>query len=257
MEMRIDEVAFPSREEQPVIIRGKLHTFDDGAKHALAVVCHPSSAGECDMEHLLVREPCRLLNEAGFITLRLNFRGVGGSGGELSRGRYEPTDLLGALDFLEDRDDIDWRAVYTVGHSFGGTMALKVGTEDPRVKGFAAMGCPIMLVSPIDSFYFRHYEVEVQALRSSSKHKLFLWGELDGYAPKEKQESFAALVPDPKTVYTVKGANHFLSEGKRVRPDPKMALEAATTIARQLSEWRDSDIRHSSLRTGALDDRLR
>src|SRR4051812_48080271 len=66
----------------------------------LALVLHPHPLGGGTMHNKVVFRAASALNDAGFITLRINFRGVGQSTGEHDEGRGEVEDVRAALDYL-------------------------------------------------------------------------------------------------------------------------------------------------------------
>src|SRR3954467_9745379 len=73
------------------------------AARGVALVLHPHPLGGGTMHNKVVFRAAAALNEAGLVTLRVNFRGVGGSTGEHDEGRGELEDARDALDYLAGR----------------------------------------------------------------------------------------------------------------------------------------------------------
>src|SRR5215210_4407072 len=72
-----------------------------GVARGVALVLHPHPLGGGTMHNKVVFRAASALNDAGLITLRVNFRGVGQSTGEHAEGRGEIEDVRAALDYLE------------------------------------------------------------------------------------------------------------------------------------------------------------
>lgn len=78
----------------------------------------------------------RIAAEAGWTVLTFSFRGVGRSEGNFSLGGWLD-DLRAAVDHTLSLDDVD--GVWLAGASTGGSLAIAVAGEDPRVRGVAAL----------------------------------------------------------------------------------------------------------------------
>src|SRR5436309_10455144 len=66
----------------------------------LALVLHPHPLGGGTMHNKVVFRAASALNDAGLITLRINFRGVGQSTGQHDKGQGEQKDVRAGLDYL-------------------------------------------------------------------------------------------------------------------------------------------------------------
>src|SRR5262245_18974287 len=66
----------------------------------VALVLHPHPLGGGTMHNKVVFRAASALNEAGLITLRINFRGVGQSSGVHDEGIGERDDARAGLDYL-------------------------------------------------------------------------------------------------------------------------------------------------------------
>ncbi len=65
-----------------------------------AVICHPHPQYGGDMDNPIILTVTRALQQAGFSTLRFNFRGVGGSDGSYGGGVGEADDARAAVRYL-------------------------------------------------------------------------------------------------------------------------------------------------------------
>lgn len=82
------------------------------------------------------------LTAAGFITLAIDYRSFGESGGE-PRGSLFPMneveDFRNAISWLERRGDVDPERIGILGISFGGGVVIMTAALDRRVKAVVAM----------------------------------------------------------------------------------------------------------------------
>jgi dipeptidyl aminopeptidase/acylaminoacyl peptidase len=82
-----------------------------------------------------VMQPCAMLRQLGYATLRFDMRGCGDSGGE--KGRIlcldQVADTRNALSFLAQHPQIDPRRIAVTGSSFGAAVAVYTGGVDERV----------------------------------------------------------------------------------------------------------------------------
>lgn len=71
------------------------------------------------------------MTKAGFAVLRTDDRGVGGTTGDLSQASYEDLagDVMAAIAFLAEREDIDASKIGLFGHSEGGFIAPLVASK--------------------------------------------------------------------------------------------------------------------------------
>ncbi len=82
------------------------------------------------------------LTAAGFLTLAIDYRSFGESGGE-PRGSLFPLneveDFRNAISYLQARDDVDPERIGIWGASFGGGVVIMTAALDRRVKCVVAM----------------------------------------------------------------------------------------------------------------------
>src|SRR5690349_24273205 len=93
-----------------------------------ALVLHPHPLGGGTMHNKVVFRAASALNDAGLITLRINFRGVGQSTGQHDEGRGERDDVRAALDYLAAK--YPPLSITLCGFSFGARVGLEVGMGD-------------------------------------------------------------------------------------------------------------------------------
>jgi len=172
-----------------------------------ALVLHPHPLGGGTMHNKVVFRAASALNDAGLITLRINFRGVGQSTGEHDEGRGELEDVRAGLDYLKEQyQDFD---VTLCGFSFGARVGLKVGIADDRVVNLISIG------TPVDKYDFSFLE-------ACRKPILFVHGDRDEFGRLASlKEIVAKIEPHTEVQFSViNAADHFfegrLDELKRV-----------------------------------------
>ena len=114
-----------------------------GPERGAALVCHPHPMYGGTMHTRVVHHLARGLREAGYATLRLNFRGAGLSAGRHDAGAGEQDDARAALEHLVGRHPAGPALV--AGHSFGSWVGLRVGAVEPRVRHLIGVGVPLKL----------------------------------------------------------------------------------------------------------------
>jgi alpha/beta superfamily hydrolase len=214
-------VRFPSAGRSPVALEGLLGTCDDGAKHPGVVLCHPGTYGQTGMEYPVIAACSAALQQAGFITLRFNFRGVQGSEGRRSGGTHEIRDVQGAARFLMERNDVHPSYVYLVGDSFGAQMALDAAREEKELAGMACIVLPLVLLpSPPDH------------LRYDQRSKLFIVAEHDQLCDLEDFRVLYRQWATPKECIVLTGSDHFLGIGPSADP-----VNRAAEVAHAVASW--------------------
>jgi len=149
----------------------------------------------------------KAMNSFGFPVLRFNFRGTGLSQGEHAHGIGEVEDVRTALDWLDGEFHLP---LIFAGFSFGAAVGLRASCPDSRVTALIGVGTPVVPVAAGDEEP-RVYTYDF--LRECTKPKLFVSGARDQFGPRAKLEEMAALLPEPKQLVIVEGADHFF-EGR-------------------------------------------
>jgi alpha/beta superfamily hydrolase len=176
----------------------------------VALVLHPHPLGGGTMHNKVVFRAASALNEAGLITLRINFRGVGQSSGAYDEGRGELDDVRAGLNYLEA--NYPNRPITVCGFSFGARVGLEVGIPDNRVANLISIG------TPVDKYDFSF-------LADCLKPILFVQGDQDEFGDVEQLKKFVSKLEKHTAVQltVIKGAGHFfegqLDELKRVITD--------------------------------------
>jgi uncharacterized protein len=181
-----------------------------GPAKGVALVLHPHPLGGGTMHNKVVFRAAAALNDAGLITLRINFRGVGQSTGQHDEGRGERDDVRTALDYLATHySDL---SITLCGFSFGARFGLEVGIEDPRVRYLIGIGTPL-----------KNYNFDF--LLACRKPLLLIHGEYDEFGDVERVKEMAAELAGKTQVrlVVIPGAGHFfdnqLDELKRAITD--------------------------------------
>ncbi len=107
----------------------------------VGLVLHPHPLGGGTMHNKIVFRAARALNDAGLITLRLNFRGVGQSTGTHDEGRGELEDVRAGLRYL--KANYPHQLITICGFSFGALMGLEVGLSADEVSSLISIGTPV------------------------------------------------------------------------------------------------------------------
>src|SRR6185312_7029594 len=137
------------------------------------------------------------LNDAGLLTLRINFRGVGKSTGEHDEGRGELEDVRAGLQYLVE--NYPGQPVTLCGFSFGARVGLEVGITDDRVRNLISIG------TPMDKYDFTF-------LANCRKPILFVHGDLDEFGQLSRLLALVDQIREHNSsvdVTVIKGADHF------------------------------------------------
>ena len=133
----------------------------------VGLVCHPHPLGGGTMHNKVVFRAAAGLVDAGLITLRFNFRGVGASTGEHNEIEGGTEDVRDALDYLAA--EYPGEDITLAGFSFGSRTGMAVGMNDDRVKRLISIG------TPVDKY--RDYDF----LSGLTKPILFIHGDQDEF----------------------------------------------------------------------------
>lgn len=116
--------------ETPVLIDGPVGQLealylDHPEPRGLALICHPNPVQGGTMLNKVVSTLQRTARDAGLITLRFNYRGVGTSAGTHDMGTGEVDDAEAAATWLREKHpDLP---ITLLGFSFGGFVAATLG----------------------------------------------------------------------------------------------------------------------------------
>jgi alpha/beta superfamily hydrolase len=169
-------------------------------RRGAALVLHPHPLGGGTMHNKVVFRAASALNDAGLVTLRLNFRGVGQSTGAHDEGRGELEDARAGLDYLVQKYPAG--RITLAGFSFGSRVGMEVGITDARVSYLISIG------TPVDKYDFTF-------LKECRKQILFVHGDRDEFGRAESVRALAASLPPQSQaqVRIIENADHFF-EGR-------------------------------------------
>lgn len=162
------------------------------------VVSHPHPMFGGTMHNKVVYRIVKTFQDAGFATLRYNFRGAGRSEGRHDNGRGEQDDLRAAIGFIQTKypDAELWLA----GFSFGAAMTIRVGCADSRLRALVLAGLPVS-------------KYDFSELESCGKPKLLLQGAMDEFGSVADLQNFYNRLTGEKVMRVIENADHFF-EGK-------------------------------------------
>ncbi len=175
---------------------------------------HPNLGG--DMDNNVITALAGMLAEDGYITLRFNYRGVGGSQGRYDNfaenyqywektfgdGHLEGplNDTEAALAHLgttvEDAVEDASSRSFVVGYSFGAVMGMKVAAKEDSVQALVGIATP-----------FGAYSFDF--LTASGKPKLFICSDNDFATSVDDTRAAVAALSEPKELIIRTDTSHF------------------------------------------------
>lgn len=91
----------------------------------------------------LFRQVADTLGRRGIAVLRLDDRGIGGSGGDVSGTSADfADDIRAGIAYLRTQPEIDAARIALVGHSEGGMIAPMIAADDPQLAAIVLMAGP-------------------------------------------------------------------------------------------------------------------
>ena len=146
-----------------------------------AVVCHPHPMYGGSMHNNVVDAILAALWQAGYATLRFNFRGVGASEGEHDGGPGEVDDALAAMSYLLAQPGVRKEDAAMTGYSFGAMVALSAGYERAEIARVVAVALPLAMA-------------EARVPDGASKPVLLVSGDRDSYSPVVGLQALASRI---------------------------------------------------------------
>ena len=165
------------------------------------VICHPGPLNGGNMDNNVVIAVSAALVEEGFTTLRFNFRGVGNSQGEHSKGELEHQEALEAMDFLGKWPGVDGNRLGLAGYSFGTSIILGNSDLQKRALVYA-------LISPSIA------RLEDTSLRANQCPKLVISGDQDRLIQSPQLDSVMESFAQPIICEFIPGADHYWLGGE-------------------------------------------
>ncbi|WP_053149270.1 alpha/beta hydrolase [Pseudomonas sp. P97.38] len=168
--------------ETPVFIDGPVGQLealylDSETPRGLALICHPNPVQGGTMLNKVVSTLQRTARDAGLVTLRFNYRGVGASAGSHDMGTGEVDDAQAAAAWLQEK--YPQLPLTLFGFSFGGFVAASLGGR------LEALGQPLKHL----------FMVAPAVMRLDAQSPLPVGGELTVIQPETDE------VVDPQLVY--------------------------------------------------------
>lgn len=172
-----------------------------GAVAGIAVVAHPHPLVGGNAEHKIPATLARIFQRRGWLAVRPNFRGVGGTEGHHDRGIGETDDLLAVIDAL--RREYPGMPLALAGFSFGAFVHAHVaqrlaGEGKPPV-------CTILVGIPSGQVKAQRFYDTPAVPRDA----LVIHGEADEVVELSAVMDWAR--PQRLPVVVLPGANHFLT----------------------------------------------
>jgi alpha/beta superfamily hydrolase len=168
-----------------------------GEGRGIALVCHPHPLGGGTMHNKVVFRAAAGLLDAGLVTLRFNFRGVGASTGVHAEVEGGVEDVRTALDYLVS--EYPGEDLTLAGFSIGSRTGMEVGASDDRVKRLISIGTPVEK--------YRDYDF----LTEVTKPILFVHGDKDEFCSVESLRSLTDQIPHAEVV-VFENCGHFFDE---------------------------------------------
>src|SRR5260370_39191560 len=170
-----------------------------GGGSPAAVVCHPHPMYGGSMHNNVVEAILAAMWQAGYATLRFNFRGVGSSEGEHDGGPGEVDDAVAAMTFLLAQPGVRKEGATMTGYSFGAMVALSAGYERAEIARIIAVALPLAMA-------------DARIPDRASKPVLLVSGDHDSYSPLAGLEALTAKIGDSARLEIIAGADHFFGD---------------------------------------------
>ncbi len=165
-----------------------------GEPRGAAVVAHPHPLFGGTLDNKVVQTLARAFNELGYVSLRLNFRGVGNTAGEHDFGEGETDDVQQVAEFARERWGFATPAL--AGFSFGAFVQTRVAKRIPTER-LVLIGLPFGEIEGA-----RRYAPEPVPADT-----ILIHGERDETVPLARVFDWAR--PQELPVIVVPGADHF------------------------------------------------
>ncbi len=126
--------------------------YRSNASKAAIILSHGFHGGAVD-----IHKPALYAQAAGYNAFTFDFRGCGESDGKTtSVGFYEVEDLLGAIEYVKQRPEVDPERIALYGISMGGAVAIMAAARCSLVKALIT-DCAFSSLNGLLSENFRHF----------------------------------------------------------------------------------------------------
>ena len=160
------------------------------------VICHPHPLFGGSMDNSVVLSVAFALVEQGMATIRFNFRGVGNSEGEHSKGELEHQEVLAAIDLIKAWPGVDGKKIGLAGYSFGSSVVLGAESLHKKVKALALISPPLRAL-------------EDSPLKKGKRPALIISGDRDKLVQSEELTAQLDGFSKRPECHIVSGADHF------------------------------------------------
>jgi alpha/beta superfamily hydrolase len=191
--MKMSRISFSSGR---LVLEGILAIPEGTGPFPAVILCHPHPLYGGSMDNNVVNSLSETLTQASLVSLKFNFRGVGGSQGVFDQGIGEKEDVEAAISFISTVREVDSRRIGLAGYSAGAGFAFPVGFNDNRIKALVAVSPPLSMF-------------DFDFLKSCPKPKLLISGSRDDLISINQFIEFCQNLPEPKECEDVEGADHF------------------------------------------------
>ena len=173
------------------------------------VVCHPHPLFGGNMDNNVVLAVSFALAEQGIAALRFNFRGVGNSEWEHTKGEKEQEEVIGALELLKAWPGGEGRKLGLAGYSFGASVVLKNPSLHQKAQAFALISPPLPAL-------------ESTKLRETNRPAMVIAGDRDKLVQADRLAELRESFSEPSAYHIVAGADHYWF-GHEARLAPQVA----------------------------------
>lgn len=215
-----ERISFLSAVEGGPTLEGVLYLPGSEGPYPGVVMCHPHPLYGGSMFNNVVYAVCDALAEQQVASLKFNFRGVGGSGGQHGNGLGEQEDALGALRCLAEHPRIDRTRLGLAGYSFGARVCVAAAEQDVRVRALAAVSLPTRNLAGQG------------ILGGFHRPTFFIVGNQDSVVAVQELRQFVQSLPGATELVEVPGADHFWG-GFEAAVGPAVARFFAGALATQ------------------------
>ena len=165
------------------------------------LILHPHPQHGGTMRNKVIYYMYRAFALNNFSVLRINFRGVGKSAGEFSKGVGELNDAAVAMDWLQNKNP-SGLVYWVAGFSFGAWIAMQLLMRRPEVSTF------LSVAPPVDLYDFSF-------LSPCPAAGLIVHGTEDSIVKEKNVASMAAMLNKQSSAVeysAIKGAGHFFND---------------------------------------------
>ncbi|MDQ1330285.1 MAG: uncharacterized protein QG578_548 [Thermodesulfobacteriota bacterium] len=157
------------------------------------VVTHPHPLYGGNMFNPVVKAVSNAYRDKGYSTLRINFRGVGASGGKYENGAGEQEDVISAISYMKK---LGISSIDLAGYSFGTYVNIGALKNCLPVQ-------KMIMVSPPVAFMEFGLPSPLTCL------KLVITGSRDEIAPAESVKKYLLQWNPEASLEVIEGADHF------------------------------------------------